>query len=757
MVESIEVGIVVQDATTQMIYANGFARRLLGLGGTAPLQTSSYDTAWDAVRADGTPCPGDQHPVPIALREKRIVRDMVLGVRRTGSDRRVWLQVTAWPRLSATGEVSEVVTTFSDITDRIEALSAADHALRLSDTNYRSVINVMAEGVLVLGAEGQVLTYNHAAEAMLGAAYFKRSRHPAPEQPTPWESFDAHGAPLAGSAYPTAVALRTGEPCRGRLLQLVHRAGHKLWVRVNADPIRFSAGGVLSGVVATFADVTEERGAIEALKDERARFQLMTEAVPGVVFEQLTRRTGEEVFTYVGPGIQEIVGLPASEVMRDAQAFWRRFHPEDLTRVRAVRARSPKDGGVLDEELRVGPPGGPWRWARLRFSSPRQSPDGQVVYGLLLEVTAQHELAERLREGHRQESLGLLAAGVAHNFNNILSAIVPNLERLRTDAPEPMKGDLDDAWRAAQNASELVKQLTRLVRRDAPTALETVDGAALVNDVLALCRRTFDKRTSITASLPSTPVLVRARRTELQQVLLTLCLNARDAMEQATYPALHVALARVGAKACLAVTDTGTGMSEQTMRHLGEPFFTTREPGRGTGLGVAAALGIVREFEGELTWTSKLGEGSCFTVRMPTFATERIVPETPPPSAPARPLTGKRVLLVDDEPMVRRSLRRLLERLGIEVFEAQDGPAGLALLETRGDVDACFVDLSMPEMRGDEVLRRIRAKWATLPVFILSGFVNEPDALKDATDIIAKPFSNDAVRDALLAALKPPA
>lgn len=747
ILETIEVGVVVQDAAARMTYANPYARQLLKLAPTVELHTS-YDPEWDAIRLDGTPCPGSEHPVPLALRERRTVRDMVLGLR--AGESRVWLQITASPRLDARGEVTEVVATFSDVTDRVEDGTAAADALHRIDTNHRAVVGAMSEGVLVFDTQGRVLTSNAASQKMLGLGMDDlRARLEGERDIGAFRVFSEDGVEIGRQGMHERLALRSGQPLRGLVLKVLDGSGRRMWLRINGDPIRANETAPWSGTVATFADITQERAALESLTEERARLRLMTETVPGVLFEHLERPDGTDVYPYMGPGILALAGVSAEEVMRDPKNFWARAHPDDLERIIEVRKKVFAAGGVLDEELRFGSAESGWRWARVRVSSPTHTEAGRVMYGLLLDVTEQRAVADRLHAAERREGLGMLAAGMAHNFNNILSAILPNLERLRADAPAELKPDLHDAWQAAQSASELVRQLTQLVRRDATPEPEPVECGALVADVLAFCRQTFDRRITITSSVPSQPVLVRARRSELHQVLLTLCLNARDAMERAPTPTLHVTLTRDAEHAAISATDTGAGMSEQTMRRLGEPFFTTREPGRGTGLGVAAAIGSMQALGGELSWTSTLGSGSCFTMRLSAMA-EAAAPVTTPAHG-GRPLEGRRLLLIDDEPLVRRSLRRLLDRLGAEVLEAGDGPAGLKVLSERSDVHAVFVDLSMPEMRGDEVLRKIRERTSTLPVFVLSGFVPDPAALVGATGIITKPFSNDAVRDALVA------
>jgi PAS domain S-box-containing protein len=756
VLETIEIGVVVQDAGARMMFANAYARKLLKLPLDKALsEITSYDPEWDAVSLDGSPCPGEQHPAPMALREKRVVRDVVLGIRASGQ--RIWVQVTASPRLDAQGTVTEVIVTFTDITERVAQGTAAAAALQKVDTKYRAVIGAMSEGVLVFDTEGRVLTSNEAGQRMLGLELSSlRERFDDKVPPGDTRAFTEEGEEFKRSELHQRLGLLTGQKTRDLVLRVQNDRGNDVWMRIRADPILSEPAGTWSGTVATFTDITEQRQAMESLTHERERLRLLTSAVPGVLFEHLERPDGTDVFPYMGVGIQALAGVGADEVMRSAQAFWARVHTEDLQRVMKVRTEVFKVGGVLDEELRLGSQDTGWRWARVRVASPRPTEAGALMFGLLLDVTEQRAVADRLHAAERREGLGLLAAGMAHNFNNILSAIVPNLDRLRADVPEALRGDIHDAWQAAQSASELVRQLTQLVRRDIAPEPEPVDCGALVADVVAFCRHTFDRGITLTSSLPPQAVMVRARRSELHQVLLTLCLNARDAMEHRAVRTLHVALTREAGHAVIAVTDSGSGMSEQTMKRLGEPFFTTREPGRGTGLGVAAALGSMKSLGGELTWTSKLDVGSTFVIRLaalPEVSAPQLTPPPPPLGAP-RPLAGRRLLLIDDEPLVRRSLRRLLDRLGAEILEAGDGPEGLALLAARGDVDAVFVDLSMPEMNGGEVLKKIKERTPQLPVFILSGFVPDPDALSEATGIINKPFTNEAVRDALLAVFR---
>jgi CheY-like chemotaxis protein len=288
-----------------------------------------------------------------------------------------------------------------------------------------------------------------------------------------------------------------------------------------------------------------------------------------------------------------------------------------------------------------------------------------------------------------------------------------------------------------------------LVWRDEPRAVEPVDVVALVQDVMRMCRRTFDHRIAIETTTPTTPVMVLGRPSELQQVVLNLCINARDAVETVPVPMIEAEVrALADDRVRIAVRDTGIGMTTDAQARVGQPFFTTKAPGKGTGLGLATALGIVREMGGELTWTSKVGAGTTFEITLPLAPAG----QAPQPGATAAPKTrfpGQAILVIDDEPLVRKTLERLLSSLGLTPVVAASGAEGLGLLEARADVAAVLVDLSMPEMSGAEVLRRIGAVRPALPVFVVSGWVSDPDALAAARGVIQKPFTSRDLIEAL--------
>jgi CheY-like chemotaxis protein len=271
---------------------------------------------------------------------------------------------------------------------------------------------------------------------------------------------------------------------------------------------------------------------------------------------------------------------------------------------------------------------------------------------------------------------------------------------------------------------------------------------------MRMCRRTFDQRIALETTTPTSPLVVLGRRSELQQVILNLCINARDAVEAAPVPLIETEVSALpGHRVGITVRDTGIGMTAEAQRRVGQPFYTTKPPGKGTGLGLATALGIVREMGGDLTWTSKLGTGTTFEIVLQ----QAPAAEPPPvgsPRGPTKRFAGQVVLVIDDEPLVRNTLDRLLGGLGLTPLVASSGPEGLAVLHQRDDVAAALVDLSMPEMSGGEVLQRIAAVRPALPVFVVSGWVSDPDALTAARGVIQKPFTSRDLIEALAPVLQ---
>jgi PAS domain S-box-containing protein len=360
------------------------------------------------------------------------------------------------------------------------------------------------------------------------------------------------------------------------------------------------------------------------------------------------------------------------------------------------------------------------------------------------DVSVRVQLEEQLRHAQRMEAVGRLAGGVAHDFNNLLTVISSYSELIQSQAGDNpvLAADVGEIRSAADRAAALTRQLLSFSRRQVlqPASL---DVNAVVRGAEGLLRRLIGPEIEIVARLDPGAGTVYADRGQLEQVIMNLVVNARDAMpnggvltvETALIPAAEApesARAASGADrfATIVVRDTGKGMDAETMRRIFDPFFTTKEVGRGTGLGLATVHGIMEQSGGAVSVQSTPGHGSEFRILLPALA------DAQPPADPTVETTAcvargsGRVLLVEDDPSVREGVRRMLDASGYEVVEAADGSAALTTLATDARAfEVLLSDIAMPSLDGRQLSREVRARWPALPIVLMSGFA-DPDAVE---------------------------
>ncbi len=759
ILEEVEVGIIVHDEKTRILYGNRKAQQVLGLAESEMRRRTTFDPRWALIHTDGRPFESDEIPVSRAIRSGAAVYGVTVGALGAGGAR-AWLKVDANPIKGSDGRVARVIVSFTDITtetaERLELqrtreslgeavrrsgeqLTRARLALQLSEAEYHAVLRAMAEGVAVHAADGRILFANPAAERILGLSLAQlQGRHPVDPA---WRLTDSRGEPLPPSSIPSEITRRTGVAQRNVVLG-VHRDAKTLaWLSVSTDPIEAPGvgGGDWPTVVATFTDVTAERDALEDARRSRDHLLDLAGALPGVVIEYLVHVDGSDEFLYISEPARDYFDLDPVQGLASPDYMWERVHPEDVGALRAQLAHSLRTGRGILAEFRVRAEDGKFRHARISSGDPKTVPEGVLFRSVMLDVTEQKRLEEAVREAQRRDAMGTLAAGIAHNFNNLLATIIPNLELARGHAPTELHDELDDAQNAAMGAAELVRQLMQLVRRDEERRPEVVDVGALIREVGRMCRTTFERAIEIDCGPTEGVCRVLGRRAELQQVILNLCLNARDALVGRPSPRLSMAVRADGAWVVLVVEDNGAGMSEEVLARLGEPFFTTKPPGLGTGLGLATVHGILRDLGGSLECTSQPGNGARFTVRLPLADGDVVTAVTQTAAGAASPM-GLRMLVVDDEPLVRSALQRMLRQIGCEVILAEDGFQALRELDASARIDGVLLDLAMPGMGGAEVLRRMVAAGSTTPVYVLSGFVPDEVDLSGAAEVLNKPL-----------------
>ncbi len=364
------------------------------------------------------------------------------------------------------------------------------------------------------------------------------------------------------------------------------------------------------------------------------------------------------------------------------------------------------------------------------------------------------EVENRMSVALKMEAVGQLAGGIAHDFNNLLTTIRNSIELAAQDvAPDsPAAGDLAVALRGTESAARLTGQLLAVSRRQ-PRITECVDLGLLVRNIVPLVRTSIPPDVTLVVTTHD-DVYVTADRSQLEQVVLNLVLNARDAMCDGGTLTIAVGLDQSTGASTLTVTDTGGGMNEATRDRVFEPFFTTKPVGTGTGLGLAVVHGVVTQTGGTVQIDTAPGAGTRIQVTLPPGVTSRtLVPEPARVTAPS----GVTVLLVDDDSAVRSTTRRLLQRLEFTVREARDGAEALQLFEAeRATLDVMLSDIRMPVMDGVQLATAIRRRDALFPIVFISGYDavgHEATAGLDDIPLISKPFTGERLAAVLHAAI----
>jgi PAS domain S-box-containing protein len=468
---------------------------------------------------------------------------------------------------------------------------------------------------------------------------------------------------------------------------------------------------------------------------------------------------GEGTIIFGNPAARAVWGGARYVGLADLGVYhgWRADTGEPIAAEEWGAARAITKGETsLDEPVRIEGFDGAERTI-LSSAVPLRSLGGEVVGAILLhqDVSDQRKGEEalrrsevQLRHAQKMEAVGQLAGGIAHDFNNLLTGILSYtdlvLEELRPG--DPIRGDLEQIRHAAQRAAALTRQLLAFSRRQVlqPHVL-SLNGC--VAELDAMLRRLLGADVILETELDPGLWYVQADPGQLEQVLVNLVVNARDAMPgggRVTIATANLPLSH-GAYVTLSVSDTGIGMDAVTQARIFDPFFTTKEPGKGTGLGLSTVYGIVEQSGGHITVESAPGRGATFTVFLP----RRIGPALGvPPGTDRRSLPGgnETLLLVEDEAAVRTSARRLLERQGYTVVEARHGADALRIFEEGGRaIDLVLTDLVMPEMGGRELVERLRARHPAVKVLYMSGYseraVTVDGAMPPRTGFVEKPFT----------------
>jgi PAS domain S-box-containing protein len=470
----------------------------------------------------------------------------------------------------------------------------------------------------------------------------------------------------------------------------------------------------------------------------------------------------------------EIWGRSVEEAQHNPETWFEAIHPEDRPTVRAGHSAIAR-GVPAANVFRVMRPDGSLRWVRARMF-PVFDASG-VVYrmvGLVEDITDVRQTEEQLRQAQKMEAIGRLAGGIAHDFNNLLTAILGYTELvLETLGPNhASNADMLEIQAAGQSAANLTHQLLAFSRRQILQP-QTIDLTDVIRRVESLLRRIIGEDVTLHLKLASPLAPVTVDPGQVEQVVMNLAVNARDAMPDGgrltietsvieldeTYLVQHRG-ASAGTHVMLAVSDTGVGMDEATQKRLFEPFFTTKEPGKGTGLGLATVYGIIKQSQGSIWVYSEPGTGSTFKIYLPIAVAEP-VQQVATDRQPVSLHGTETLLIVEDQPETRSVIRETLRRRGYTVIEAANGPeAILKSGQHTGPIHLLLTDVVMGGMSGRQLAENLHANRPDLRVLYMSGYTDDAivrhGILEPGLAFVQKPFAADSLLRKIRGVLEAP-
>jgi two-component system, cell cycle sensor histidine kinase and response regulator CckA len=633
--------------------------------------------------------------------------------------------------------VRGIVMTSRDITER----AMVHRALRKSEERYRRLLQTAHEGVWLLDAELRTTYVNQRMAAMLGATTDDLLS-------TSVLDFLDEEAKVEARYY---LERRRQGLQEQYDFKLIRRDGTELWVIVCASPV-FDDDGVFAGVLAMLTDITERKQVESRIQESERKFRLLftNNPQPMWVYDAETLaflEVNDAAVARYEYSRDEFLSMRVTDIAAET----------DETLVRFGQPAWAGGAGAADP-WRHRAKGGSW----IEVETVRHSVEFSGRPGILMvvnDVTARRRLEEQLRHSQRIEGLGRLAGGVAHDFNNLLTVIVGRSRLLLENTPEsdPRRREVQLITETVDRATDLTRQLLAFSRKQVLEP-EVLDVAEVVRAMTLLLGRLIREDIELLVRADAQVPAVRADRGQLEQVIVNLVVNARDAMPQGgrlkidivntvvDEPfAQRVPDATAGPHIALIVSDTGAGMDEHVRTRVFEPFFTTKQQGQGTGLGLATVYGIVRQHGGFITVDSQVGAGSAFTVYLPISQVEATAAR--PAAAPVvHSHRDATVLVVEDDDSVRQLVADVLRAHDYQVLEARGPAEGMMVAERcRQEIDLLITDVIMPKTSGRTLADLLTIRRPTLRILYMSGYTDDAIAhhgvLEPGAALLQKPFT----------------
>lgn len=725
----------------------------------ADLPTASYlISKWGITNLRIAGNTGHKYHYAIASRNDRPVLNQILGKalaaipaekRRAIVDRWITMEHRAFPWVKTAVVIGLLIffLTAFFIWNRIlhQRVRHRTRALERSESQFKALFDASPYALMVSDITGRLLMVNPAFEAISGRKAAEAVGRTADE-------LDFFTDPCVNA--PTRQKFRA----KGRLdnLEIPFKAadGSEGVLMYSSRLIRF---GKQSAVLAIAFDISESRRDQEALREKEQQLRSLAAHLPGLVYQFYATPDDHWEISYVSEGSEEMLGISY-----EPEGFFERFlshiDPRDQEAfIESIREAVAK-ASHWEFEGRFTKPSGDLLWFR-GLSSPFRNGETLVFNGILLDITQQKQTEAQLRQAQHMESVGRLAAGVAHDFNNMLSPILGYAEMLMKefDADDRRITRLQQIVSAADRARHLTHQLLAYGRRQT-LSVKPVDLNTLITGMQELMRRTLRENIELRIHACPDNCFVRADANQVEQILMNLMINAQEAMPyggELTIEAEKMTLAEKSAArpgdlepgpyGVLTVSDTGHGMDDQTRERIFEPFFSTKG-NLDYGLGLATVHGIVKQHGGTIEVDSAPGRGTVFTIFLPATTETAADVETPAEAASDVTRGTETILIVEDNEMVRHLAHSALKQQGYTVYAADAGQAALGLIESQNvSPDLLLTDVILPHMDGKTLYQRISAKVAGIRVLYISGYPHDIIAhhgvLDNNIDFLQKPFS----------------
>lgn len=744
-----------------------FAAALLGADGRV-LETNrafdvltgrTLDALWNRP-FDEALCPDTDPSIVLRVRHALASRQLFAGEllchRPNGAP--FWNDLILLPVQGSPDSGATMLAIFRDVTTR----HTAEQTVGPSAAKDRLLLDLIQAGIVVHRATGE-LTYANAKGAELLGVSYDNGLGALITDPR-WRFIREDSTALPLEEFPVSRAVATRALVRNIVLGLTRDSDQQLvWLMGNAYPV-LDAEGAVSEVVVSFTDVTPLKQAERALQKSEERLRLVLQGSKDAPWDWDVD-AGD---AYYSPRYWEMLGYAVDELSADSELWLRLMHDDDRAHVRGQLEALMRSGASTYEiEFRMRHKAGHVLQILSRGFILRDAAGvAKRISGTNSDVTEKRALEERLQQSQKMEAIGQLAGGVAHDFNNLLAVIVGNLELLLGDDVEPAAGRefVVEAVSAARRGADLTRRLLSFSRQQ-PLQPAVIDVHQVITNLSQVLRRVIDETIRVEVRVGPKLPHIRIDAALLDNALLNLAINARDAMPRGGVLTIEVDDvsepdgAMTGPCVRVTVSDTGVGMTKEVAARAVEPFFTTKPAGRGTGLGLSMVYGFVKQSGGQMLLQSTPGHGTAVTLLFPAtdapLRANGASADLELHRAESRDIV---VLVVEDDPNVRRLCLRTLATSGYTTLSAENGAEALRVIAAAERVDLVLTDVVMPNaMSGTELAREIATRWPDLKVIYMSGytadFLSREAERGLSHQLLQKPFTVSELTSAVRAGL----